>query len=70
MIYSVAGSYLAAGLAPDRPMRHAMILGIVGFAVSFVGTIVMWGTPPDWYPMSLVVVAIPCAWIGGKLKVR
>jgi len=22
---------------------------------------------PAWYPISLVVTALPCAWLGGKL---
>lgn len=29
-VYSVAGSYLAARLAPDRSMKHALILGGIG----------------------------------------
>jgi hypothetical protein len=30
IVYGVAGSYVTARLAPDRPMRHALALGIVG----------------------------------------
>jgi hypothetical protein len=33
-IYSVAGAYLTARLAPDRPMRHALALGGVGPVLS------------------------------------
>jgi hypothetical protein len=29
-VYAVAGSYLAARLAPRNPMRHALALGVVG----------------------------------------
>jgi hypothetical protein len=67
-VYNVLGCYIAAALAPDRPMRHAMILGTIGFAISIVGTIVMWDKPPHWYPISLILLTLPCAWIGGKLK--
>ena len=66
-LYSTAGSYLAARLAPNKPMRHAMILGFIGFVLSIVGTVVMWDTPPHWYPITLVVLALPSAWLGGKL---
>src|SRR4051812_9394865 len=52
-IYNVAGFYLAARLAPNRPMRHAMIIGIIGFVFSTIGTIVMWHIPPHWYPIAL-----------------
>jgi hypothetical protein len=23
---------------------------------------------PKWYPLALVVVALPCAWLGGRLR--
>jgi hypothetical protein len=68
IVYSVAGCYLAARLAPSRPMRHAMILGAVGVVVTTIGTIVMWGHGPAWYPILLIVVSLPCAWFGGKLR--
>jgi hypothetical protein len=71
-VYGVASSYLAARLAPDRPMLHAMILGIVGLVVSLVGAIVTWNKGPafgpHWYPLALVVLAIPQSWAGGKLR--
>src|ERR1700730_18520276 len=73
IVFGVVGSYVAARLAPDRPMRHAMIAGFVGFVVSIVGAIVTWNKGPafgpHWYPLALVVLAIPTAWVGGKLRV-
>jgi hypothetical protein len=71
-VYGVAGSYIAARLAPARPMLHAMILGIVGFVVSIVGAVVTWNKGPafgpHWYPLALMVLAMPTAWAGGKLR--
>ena len=71
IIYGVAGSYIAARLAPDRPMTHALALGVVGVAVSTVGTVVTWSRGPafgpHWYPLALVALAMPQAWAGGKL---
>ena len=71
-IYGVAGSYIAALLAPHRPMLHAMVLGILGFAVCILGAVATWnGGPafgPHWYPVALVVLALPTAWVGGKLR--
>ena len=70
-IYSIFGSYIAARLAPDRPMKHALILGFVGVASSAIGLIATWNRGsefgPEWYPIALVVLALPCAWIGGKV---
>lgn len=71
IIYSILGSYLAARLAPNRPMWHAMVLGIVGFVVSIAGAAATWNRQPPlgphWYPIAVALVALPCAWIGGKL---
>jgi hypothetical protein len=68
-LYTVAGGYVTAKLAPDRPMRHAIILGFVGIAAGTLGVIVSWNFSPDhWYPISLVIGAMPCTWLGGKLK--
>ena len=69
-IYEILGCYLIARLAPSKPLRLAMIGGLIGFLVSIMGAIAMWDTPPHWYPISLIVLALPCAWIGGKLYAR
>lgn len=70
-IYGVAGAYLTAHLAPNRPMLHSMVLGALGFAVSLLGAVATWnGGPafgPHWYPVALVVLALPTAWAGAKL---
>ncbi len=66
-VISIAGCYLAARLAPDRPMAHALALGLVGVVVSALGLFFMWGVGPLWYPVALVVIALPCGYIGGRL---
>lgn len=66
-IYSVSGFYLAAMLAPDKPMRHAIILGIIGVAFATLGAIANWDKGANWYPILLVLVTLPCAWLGGTL---
>jgi hypothetical protein len=72
-IYGVAGSYIGARLAPHRPMLHAMILGVLGLAASTAGAVVTWNKGPvfgpHWYPLALVVLAIPTAWAGGKIRI-
>ena len=66
-IDSVAGFYLTARLAPNRPMRHAIILGIIGTVFAALGAIANWNLSANWYPILLVLVTLPCAWLGGKL---
>jgi hypothetical protein len=69
IVYAVVGSYIAARLAPRNPMRHALALGVVGFVVSLAGAIatIPMNLGPDWYPIALVLTALPCAWLGGVL---
>ena len=70
LVYAVIGSYIAARFAPRNPMRHALVLGVVGFIVSVPGVIFIIThreLGPVWYPVALVITALPCAWIGGLL---
>jgi len=45
-VYGVVGAYIAARLAPDRPLMHALILGFLGFIASTAGAVVMWNKLP------------------------
>ena len=45
-VYCIAGSYVAARLAPDRPLGHALALGVMGLVVSTVGAVVTWNKGP------------------------
>lgn len=71
-IYAVIGSYITARLAPDRPMQHALAGGVVGLVLSIIGAVMAWNKVatlgPHWYPLALVVTALPCAWVGGQIR--
>ena len=69
VIISIGGAWLTARLAPDKPLKHAMILGLVGTVLGLVGVVATWnrGLGPRWYPVLLAVLAIPQCWVGGKL---
>ncbi|XDD52152.1 hypothetical protein AB3N59_19530 [Leptospira sp. WS92.C1] len=68
--YGVLGSYITAKFAPGNPMRHALILGGIGFVLSSLGAItaINYNLGPAWYPISLICTSLPCAWLGGKLE--
>jgi hypothetical protein len=72
VLISVGGAWLTARLAPDRTMRHALILGYVGIVLGTIGLVATWnlGLGPRWYPIALVVLAVPQCWAGGKLFER
>ena len=53
----------AAGIYPpwDQPIDD-VVLGMVGLVATWNA-----GLGPRWYPIALVVLAIPQCWAGGKI---
>lgn len=73
-VFQSIGGYLTARLAPARPMKHVWILAVIGQVISFVG-ILAWKAlgpagGPLWYPLALVITAIPSVLIGGRMQQR
>lgn len=70
-LYAIAGSYLTARLAPYLPMAHALIGGVIGLLIGAAGALATWNKPftqgAHWYPVALVLVALPTAWLGGRI---
>jgi hypothetical protein len=66
-LYGILGCAVAAWLAPNKPMSHALALGMFGLFANIAGTIVMWDVGAHWYPIALAILSIPCAWMGGIL---
>ena len=69
IVISIGGAWVTARLAPEKPMKHAIILGCVGVVLGLVGVLATWNLElgPRWYPIALVALAIPQCWVGGKL---
>ncbi len=69
-LYGVFSSYVVARLAPDKPMQHALLGGVIGLVVNVGGAAATWnsGLGPHWYPLTLIALAMPAAWTGGKLR--
>ena len=71
-VFSILGCYLTALLAPNRPMLHALILGGIGVVLSTAGAAATWNKGPEfgpqWYPLALIILALPLAWLGGKIR--
>jgi len=69
IVIGIAGAWLTARLAPGKPMKHAMILGVLGTVVGLVGVVATWnrGLGPRWYPVALAVLGIPQSWAGARL---
>ena len=73
-VFAIIGCYIAGRLAPNRPMKHAMLLGVIGVVLSIIGVAANWNKGPEfgpkWYGILLIASALPCAWIGGLLASR
>lgn len=71
-IYGVISSYVVARLAPYSPVGHALVGAVIGMVLATVGAIVTWNQNlgPHWYALALIVVALPTAWLGGRLGAR
>lgn len=69
-LYATFGCYVTARLAPSRPTRHALVLGLLGLASNVVGTVQMWHTAPAWYHVAALALVMPTAWLGGRLRER
>ena len=67
-VFGVFAGFITAALAPSRPMRHALVLGGIGVAVSVAGAIAMWNVGPHWYPIAVALICLPTAVIGASLQ--
>lgn len=72
LVYDGLGSYIAARMAPSAPMKHAMVLGGIGFVLCLLGVAGAMAVHmgPLWYPVALAASVLPTAWIGGRLAAR
>lgn len=74
LLFSVLGAFITARLAPTRPLKHTLVLGGIGLALSLLGLLATIGRGPEfgplWYPVSLLLVTLPCCWAGAKLAAR
>jgi membrane glycosyltransferase len=67
-VFAIAGCWLAAWLAPNRPMRHALILGFLGLVFNVIGAVATWGQRPAWAIALNLALVMPYAWLGGRLR--
>jgi len=71
-VIAIFGCWVTARLAPSKPMKHALIAGGIGMVLAVIGAAFAWDKGPEfgphWFGIAVVLTALPCAWIGGKLN--
>lgn len=71
-VYNIIGTYIVVRLAPNYPMRHAIVVGILGTLVSIMGALATkdMNLGPQWYPWTLAALTLPSAYFAGWLHTR
>lgn len=72
MLFAVLGGYITAAMAPGRGIVPVLVLGALGELAAMGGLVATWNAGPDygplWYPIALVVTAMPCVLAGLVLR--
>lgn len=66
--FLVVGGYVTAALAVFREMAHVLVLAGIGILLGVAGAAAAWGVAPAWFSITLIVLGLPCVWLGGKLR--
>jgi hypothetical protein len=72
LLFNLCGCAIAARLAAQRPMRAALVLGALLMGFAAIWLVQSWpdAAVPQWHPTLLVLLALPAAWLGGRLGRR
>ena len=67
VMYTILGGYITAALAPHSPMRHVLIVGILGTVAGVAGAVaaMTMAVRPGLDPIALAVTGFPWVWVGG-----
>ena len=64
----LVGGYTAAALAIRRHLAHAAAVGGVTLVTGILATIVAWDRAPAWFHIINLVLLVPMALLGGKIR--
>ncbi len=69
-VFYVVGCFVAARLAPSKPVRHVLVLGGVGAVLNLLsglGLSMREGAVFFWFYLALAILSLSVAWLSGKL---
>ena len=70
VVFSVVAGYLCVRLAREKPMRLALILGVLLLTVGIFVQIQFWDVMPVWYHLIFLALLIPGVLLGARQRQR
>lgn len=71
VVSMIAGGYVAAWLAPGARVAHAVIVGTIQTGLTLAAFLTLRDdVTPTWLWAVGMLVTVPAAWLGGRLRVR
>ena len=69
VVCMIAGGYVAAWLAPQAPVAHAVLVSMIQAGLTLAAFLTLNDqTTPTWLWIAGIVATVPAAWLGGRLK--
>ena len=70
VVFSVVSGYVTALVARRKEAQHALYLGLLLLAVGLFVQVQVWDLMPLWYHLLFLVLLVPAALVGGRLRAR
>ncbi len=68
VVISLVAGYLTGLVARGREVAAAATLGVVLLAVGIAVQLQYWEAMPIWYHLSFLLLLVPAAWLGGRMR--
>jgi hypothetical protein len=68
VVCMIAGGHVTAWITPRARVAHAVIVGIIQTGFTLAAFLTLKGDTPTWLWVAGMVVTVPAAWIGGRLR--
>ncbi len=70
VVISIIAGYVAAFLAKQKEMQHALALGLLQLALGVFFQAQSWSLLPLWYHLAFLALLIPANLFGGRLRAQ
>lgn len=68
IVCSLVGGFVTARLSRAKPVRNAVLLGVLLLAVGIFEEAQLWDAMPAWYHLIFLASLLPGAYVGARLR--